>query len=556
MEKIKDMHMKKISKILSVFTLCALLFAGCGKNGQGEDTGSGQSQSKPLEERPKDELVLGFGSEPDKGWDPIQGSGHYGTALFQSALLKRDTDLNIKEDLAESYKLSKDKKTISVSLKDGLKFSDGSDLKASDVAFTYNTAKKEGAPGVNLTRLVEAVAVDDKHVDLKLDKPDISFTSSMCSMAIVPEKAYGPDYGENPIGSGPFKMVEWTKGQQLIVEPNEYYYGDKVPFKKITFLFFKDQDQALATAKSGDCDIIRIPITAKHTDFPGFHIESLKTVDNRGISLPVIKNSGDLTGEKSLAPGSPIGNDVTSDINIRKALDVAMDRKEMIDNILDGEGTPAYSVADGLPWFNDETVEDDDGDIEKAKEILDKAGWKEASDGIREKDGLRAKFDLYYAYQDREDIAVYFADQAKKIGIEVEPIFGDWDFVTPHMYSDAVLFGWGGYDPLEMYYNYSSIYKGSEYYNANYYENKKVDQYFEDGLSADNIEGLYDNFKLAQWDGQTGLSAKGDCPWIWLLNENHLYLVRDGLDIGEQKIQPHGGGWPILDTIANWKWTE
>ena len=548
--------MKKLFKKLSILLLFTLILTSCSKKDEGNQATNEKNNVKTESLANKDELVLGFGSEPDKGWDPIHGSGHYGTSIFQSALLKRDLDLNIVPDLAKSYELSEDKKTIKVELKEDLKFSDGSDLTASDVAFTYNLAKKEGTPGVNLTRLVDAVATDDKHVEIHLNEPDISFTSSMCSLAIVPEKSYGPDYGKNPIGSGPFKLVEWKVGQQLIVEPNEYYIGEKVPFKKITFLFFKDQDQALATAKAGDCDVIRIPITAKHTDFPGFHTESIKTVDNRGISLPTVPNTGKVTDDKSIMPGSPIGNNVTSDINIRRALDIAMDRKEMIETILDGEGTPAYSIADGLPWFNDKTIEENDGDIEKAKKILEDAGWVEGTDGIREKDGVKAKFDLYYAYQDREDIAVYFCDQAKKIGIEINPIFGDWDFVTPHMYSDAVLFGWGGYDPLEMFYSYSSLYRGVEYYNSNFYSNKKVDEYFEKGLSSDTVEELNENFKLAQWDGETGLSAKGDCPWVWLVNENHVYLVRDGLDIGRQKIQPHGGGWPMLDNISNWKWTK
>ena len=548
--------MKRLSRKISILLLFTLIFTACGQNDESKNQSTSTNNVETERITNKDELVLGFGSEPDKGWDPIHGSGHYGTSIFQSALLKRDVDLNIVPDLAESYELSEDKKTIKVELKDDLKFSDGSDLTANDVAFTYNLAKEEGTPGVNLTRLVDAVATDDKHVEINLNEPDISFTSSMCSLAIVPEDSYGPDYGKNPIGSGPFKLVEWKEGQQLIVEPNEYYIGEKVPFKKVTFLFFKDQDQALATAQAGDCDIIRIPISAKDIDFPGFHTESIKTVDNRGISLPTVADKGEVTDESSLAPGSAIGNNVTSDVNIRHALDIAMDRDEMIETILDGEGTPAYSIADGLPWFNEETIEQDDGDIEKAKKILDDAGWKEGADGIREKDGVKAKFNLYYAYQDREDIAVYFVDQARKIGIDIEAIFGDWDFVTPHMYSDAVLFGWGGYDPLEMFYNYSSKYKGVEYYNSNFYSNPKVDEYFAKGLSSNSVEELNENFKLAQWDGQTGLSAKGDCPWIWLVNENHVYLVRDGLEIGEQKIQPHGGGWPMLDTISNWKWTE
>lgn len=545
---------KKFKHLLTLF-LCLLILSACGKK-QDTDSETNGTNNRPTNQvtHSKDELVLGFGSEPERGWDPIHGSGHYGTALFQSALLKRDIDLNIVPDLAKSYELSEDKKTIIVELKEGLKFSDGSDLTAKDVAFTYNLAKEEGTPGVNLTRLVNVEAKDDRYVEINLNQPDISFTSSMCSLAIVPEKSYGPDYGKNPIGSGPFKFVEWKVGQQLIVEPNEYYIGEKVPFKKITFLFLKDEDQALATARSGACDIIRIPISAKHTSFPGFHIESIKTVDNRGVSLPMVPEAGNVTNDKSIHPGSPIGNNVTSDKAIRHALNMAMDRRDIIDTILDGEGTPAYSIADGLPWFNEKTIGNERGNIEEAKKLLDKEGWKEGSDGIRERGGLKAKFNLYYAYQDREDIATYFTDQAKKIGIEITPIFGDWDLVGPQMYSEAILFGWGGYDPLEMFYNYSTHYEGAEYYNPNYYSNKKVDEYFEKGLSSTSVEELNENFKLAQWDGQTGLSAKGDCPWVWLVNENHLYLVRDGLEIGKQKIQPHGGGWPIMDTISNWKW--
>ena len=64
---------------------------------------------------------------------------------------------------------------------------------------------------------------------------------------------------------------------------------------------------------------------------------------------------------------------------------------------------------------------------------------------------------------------------------------------------------------------------------------KKLMSILKKALSSENIDGLYENFKLAQWDGETGLSWKGDCPWIWLVNENHLYLVRDELEIGRQK---------------------
>src|SRR5699024_10591879 len=148
---------------------------------------------------------------------------------------------------------------------------------------------------------------------------------------------------------------------------------------------------------------------------------------------PNVPNTGEVTDENTIMPESPIGNDVTSDIAIRKALNIAMDRDEIIRDVLNGEGTKATSIADGLPWYNEETAEIADGDIEGAKKILDDAGWIEGADGIREKDGIRAKFDLYYAYQDRENLAVYFAEKAREIGIEVESKYGDWDYVMPHM---------------------------------------------------------------------------------------------------------------------------
>ena len=549
-------------KVKKIFGLAALILAltacssGSGeeKEQTKEEVKTETSEKVKTDERSKDELVLGIGFEPEKGFNPIFESSHSNSMVFHSALLKRDVDLHIVEDLAESYEISEDKKTYTVKLKDGLKFADGSDLTAEDVAFTYNTAKGEAAAGINLERFKEAKAIDEKTIELDLEKPDISFTSTLASLGIVSKDYYSDDYGEKPLSSGPFELVEWKKGQEMIVKPNEYYHGEKSPFKKITFLFFKDDDQALASASEGICDLIRVPYTAKDMDIEGFHPMSVKTIDNRGISLPYVPNEGKVTDENTIAPGSPIGNDVTSDIAIRKALNIAMDRDEIIKDVLNGEATKATSIADGLPWYNEETAEIADSDIEGAKKILDEAGWKEGADGIREKDGLRAKFDLYYAYQDRENLAVYFAEKARQIGIEVETKYGDWDYVMPHMYDDAVLFGWGGYDPLDMYYSYSSKYQAYDFYNTNFYSNPRVDEYFDKGLSADNLDDFYDYFKKAQWDGETGFSHLGDAPWVWLVNENHVYMVRDGLEIGQTKIEPHSSRFTILDSIANWKW--
>ena len=540
--------MKKFKKVLPVL-LCLFMLVGCGTTATNDEVAV---ESEAPVETNDNELVLGFGYEPDGGFDPIRGSGHYGTSLFQSALFKRDVDLKVVEDLATDYELDEDRTTYTVTLRDGVKWSDGSDLSVDDVVFTYNTAKTEGTATVDLSNLESVEAVDDHTVAFHLATPDISFISKMVSLGIVPSKLYGEGYGENPVGTGPFEFVEWKKGEQLITKPNPYYYGEPVPFEKVTFLFL-EPTQATVLAKMQGADVIRIPVTDVNVEFDGYHLETIKTMDNRGVTFPMPKRNGEVTGENTIVPGAVIGNDITSDLAVRKAFNIAIDRQAMIDGALNGQGTSAYSICDGTPWFNEEVMNFKDGDIEEANRILDEAGWVMGEDGVRSKDGLRAEMNLYYAYKDRENLALAFCETGKKIGFDLTPVYGEWSEIEPLMYSEMVLFGWGGYDPLELYYTYSSSMCGIDYYNPNYYSNKTVDAYLDAALQSATLEEAYDNFKKAQWDGETGCSNLGDAPWVWMVNENHCYLVKDNLEIGRQKVQPHGGGWPMLDTIANWK---
>ena len=96
------------------------------------------------------------------------------------------------------------------------------------------------------------------------------------------------------------------------------------------------------------------------------------------------------------------------------------------------------------------------------------------------------------------------------------------------MYSNAILMGWGSHDPHELYMYIAANYAGVEYYNTGFYQNETVDEYFEKALSAPNEDEANKYWKLAQWDGTTGLSYKGDAPWAWFVNVDHLYLVKDG----------------------------
>lgn len=205
--------------LIVLTTLVLIIIAGCSP--------SKSNEKAKGEEKKKDELVLAFGAEPEAGFDPAAGWGRYGSPLFQSTLLKRDDKLNIVNDLATGHEVSEDGKVWTVKLRDDVKFSDGEPLTAKDVKFTFETAADNGSV-VDLNVLEKIEAIDSTTVKFTLKKAQSTFINTLAATGIIPEHAYGEDYAENPVGSGPYQFVQWDKGQQLIVKVNPEYY-EKAP---------------------------------------------------------------------------------------------------------------------------------------------------------------------------------------------------------------------------------------------------------------------------------------------------------------------------------------
>lgn len=499
----------------------------------------------------KDTLTMAIGSEPDGGFDPILGWGRYGSPLIQSTLVKTNADMEIVGDLAEEYTISDDGLTLTFYLRKDAYFTDGEQVTADDVVFTFNKAK-ESASIVDFTVLDSITAVDSHTVEIKLKEPQSTIIYSIAKTGIVPEHAYSESYGDYPIGSGPFKFVQWDKGQQLILEANEDYYGTVPEIKRVVILFMSE-DAALLAAKAGQLDVAMTVPSLATDEIEGMVLYRAQTIDNRGITLPVVPDEGKTTEE-----GYPIGNNVTSDIAIRKALSYGINRERLVDEVLNGYGRPAYTEADGMPWFNEKSVVE--YDIEKAKQILEEAGWLLSNeDGIRRKGDLKAEFNLIYPTGDsvRQGLALAVSEQAKNLGISISVEGLSWDEIDKRMFRDAVLMGWGDQNPMETYLLYHSSNKGkSNYYNPQNYENPIVDRYLEEALRMPDLDRANEIWKKVQWDGTTGTSTLGDAPWVWLVNIDHLYYIREGLNIGEQKIHPHGHAWPLLSNLEEWKWVK
>lgn len=500
--------------------------------------------------RNPDELIIaatGHGGELESGFDPMYGWAYNGEPLIQSSLFRFDNNRSIVNDLGTGY-TTEDSKTWVATIRDDAKFSDGKKVTAEDVAFSFNTASKsEGY--LFYDDFEKAEAINDTAVKVTLKQPQAEFLFTLARQPIVPHDYYDNNtYGSNPIGSGPYKLVQWDKGQQAIFELNEHYYGKKPAFKKLTILYYEN-DAAFAAAKRGELDMAAVPTSYGNQSVDGMELKGLPSYDSRYITLPFNNNTGEKTED-----GFEKGNNVTADIAIRKAMYTGLNRQKLIDEVFSGYGDPDFTGVDKLPWFNEE-AKLPDSNPEDAKKILKDGGWVDTdNDGIVEKNGQKASFTLLYGASDpdSQQLAIGFSDQMKEIGIEVIPEGKSRDAMKPLKFSNAVINGYGTNDIDPVYTAYMSNLAGQSYSNPNFYKNPTVDNYLNQSKSSSSLDETYNLIKLAAWDGNTGFGPKGDCVNIYIFDPEYLLFVDESLDIGTPLIQPHGCG-DIYGNIYDWK---
>ena len=492
-------------------------------------------------------------AEPESGFNPLTGwgCGHQNyNPLVQSCLFKTDKNGEIVPDLAKDYSISSDGKTWTVHVRDDVKFSDNSTFDAEDVAFTFNTAK-ETESDLDLTNIKDVKATNAKTVEFTLEEPRSTFIYDLRYVGIVPSDSYDNNtYGEQPIGTGPYVLDHWDKGQQAIFKVNDNYYGDAPYFTQITLLF-PEESTWLELAKSGDVDVVPVATSALNQTVDGYQFVEKSAGRAQGVSFPYLEDNGQVS-----EGGNKIGNNVTADKAIRQALNVGVDRQKMCDEVFSGHATPEYTSVDTRDYAND-NAKVEDGNVDEAKQILKEGGWKDTDgDGIVEKDGLKASFDLYYPpdYLDRQSLSTVFAEQAKEIGIEVNLKGADWDTIYANMYSSAALMQQTSPDPYKsIYQQYHSKEADDFYMNPGLYNNSESDKLMEDAMHASGFDQANSLWAESALVNGGGWGPAGDAPFAWLVNYNYNYFIKDGIDIGEQ---PDGLGNDILINVGDWTRTN
>jgi len=236
--------------------------------------------------------------------------------------------VGLEPDLAEKWTLAPDNVTYTFNLRDGLKFSDGSPLKASDVKFSLERLRdtKDSVMGSMYKIIAKIDAPDDKTVVITTDKPSAPLLSTlaMFAAAIVPEsvvKAEGDDFGTKPVGAGAFMLKNWAHGDkvELVKNPN-YWDAANVKIDKVVYQITEDDKTAVKLFKAGSLDIT--------VDLPSDQIEPLKKELGDEVHVsPYLQT--DYISFNIKKP--PFDNE-----KIRQALSTAIDRDTLINKVVKG----------------------------------------------------------------------------------------------------------------------------------------------------------------------------------------------------------------------------
>ncbi|MER6913467.1 ABC transporter substrate-binding protein [Streptomyces sp. NPDC000594] len=480
--------------------------------------------------------VVGIAYEPET-LSPLLGYGKDGNSKIFDGLLALDAEMRLTPALAaELPKVTDGGLTYTYKLRQGVKFSDGKPFSAKDVVFTYRTVLDKDTNNPSRTELdaiKEVRAVGDDTVVFTLKYPYAPFDRRTV-LPIVPEHIAGKQdvntgpFTTKPIGTGPYLLTGWSKGEKISFKANPGYWGGRPAVEKFTMAIVKDDDVRATRLRSGDLDGAILPpnLAQGFAGDKGKKTHTAKTYDYRTVTLPT-------------------PNKVAGDTAVRRALDLAVDRGTMVDKILEGAGKPAYGpVPTDSEWFAEGTERAHD--LDAAKKILDEAGWKPGKDGVRSKDGVRAEFPLWYLSGDRlrQDHALAYASDAKKAGISIKTQAGTWEVIEPRMKQDAVLAGGGspGDPDFDQYLLLTSSLAGDGFNNMAWYDNKAVDKALVEGRESGDrkVRGqAYDTVQreLVKNPGYT-----------FLTHIDHLYVVNDDWTGLSTQVEPHDHG------LANGPW--
>ena len=444
--------------------------------------------------------------------------------VFNRLINWKDTKLSkLVPDLAESWEVSSDNLSWSFKLKKGITFHDGTPFNAEAVKFNIQRLidPKFGSPNRSLFAPIKTITIpDDYTVVLKTDNPYASLIENLAQSAAsinspTAVKKWGKEYGQHPVGTGPYKLKEWVPGEKCVIERYDNYFGKKPNPDVIVYRPVPEGGARVIEAESGNADIVnRIPPEA---------VDRLKK--NSNIKLMIIPSSFQVFFE--LNNSRPPFNDV----RIRKAVNYAIDRKAIVEKILGGNGF----VPDGLfpPGVQARVVLSPYAyDPEKAKKLIAEV----YPDGYKEKVVIWTPNGRYM--KDKmvaEAVQGYLND----IGFQTEFRAWEWSSYQKTLYRPEPGKGTGkGSNAANMWMLGTSIptadwrltrkTQTGHRSNLTGYSNKRIDELLEaarTNMMYEERMKMYTEIQKIFWEEDPG--------WLFLFNQVQIIAMQkniDGLD--------------------------
>jgi len=442
------------------------------------------------------ELKIGLSAEPsalDPHYHNLGPNNQIAYTIFDTLILQ-DANQKLVPGLALSWK-PVNETTWEFKLRQGVKFHDGSPFTAADVVFSINRpGKVPNSPSsmILFTRSVsEMKVVDDYTIDFMTKGPHPMLPTDLSRIAIMSAKAAKPGVaegmttealsnGEGLIGTGPYKFVEWVRGNRLVLEANKDYWGGKPTWDKVIYKPMSNDAARVAALLAGDVDMIENPPPAdlkKLRANPKVSIS--QAVSNRLIYIHMDSHSDEAVGIPDVKGKNPL-----KDVRVRKALSLAINRDAIDSRIMEGLGQPA---GDFLPYPMFGTRKDakpDKYDPEQAKKLLAEAGYPKGFEIT-----LGTPNDRYI---NDAEVAQAVASQWTRIGVKtkVEAVTKTVFFKNRDEFKySAYLAGWGAgtgemSDPLRALVATPIKEKGFGTTNKGRYSNPKMDAVLEDALKT------------------------------------------------------------------------
>jgi peptide/nickel transport system substrate-binding protein len=467
-----------------------LLAACAGEKKEGSGAGPAGKQEAPTY---GDAIVFGSSGDVSGFLTAVtsDSASHDAAGYVFNGLVRYDKNVKLEGELAESWEVSPDGRKITFRLRKGVRWHDGKPFTSDDVMFTYRKMidpKTPTAYAEDFRQVQRATNPDPHTFVVEYEKP---FAPALASwgMSILPKHllegyediSRSPLNKERPVGTGPYKFVEWKPGASVVFDANPEYFEGRPYIQRVVTRVIPDQATMFLELKSGGIDSMNLT--------PLQYTRQTETDEFRKSYAKYRYTAFNYT-----YLGFRLSHPFFADRRVRRAIAHAISKKELVDGVLFGLGQEAIGPYKPGTWVYNPAVPKFPHDPAKAREILSEAGWKPGADGTLEKGGKPFRFTVLTnaGNESRAKTAAIIQQHLAAVGIRMEIRTVEWaafinEFVDKRKF-DAVILGWSITPDPDQYDIWSSKKTGPKELNFVGFSNPEVDRLLEEGRRTFDLE--------------------------------------------------------------------